>query len=300
MFRSSASDNFFGQEHMVRGFLYTDYIISDHDHDFYEMNIIMNGRGIHKIESSCFYVKTGDVFMIPPMTKHAYFETENLDVYHVLIRRENVAQHYKEGSEIPGYLAFVEIEPFLRMHFPDAMFLHLSKSGLMTLKEELKILDDQSKYSKKEWFPLQEHAAWKMIYILSGLLYEQTRIDIHKEHKKNEYAVIQSLEYIHQNYGGKIRIDDLCREAYMSRATFFRNFMDICGCTPSNYLNQYRLKKVNEILEYGNVSKTEAAQMCGFYDLSHMERTYRQLLTKDVAHYKSEDKIIDKVIGKEQ
>ena len=58
-----------------------------------------------------------------------------------------------------------------------------------------------------------------------------------------------------------------------------RSFDTICGMTPAQYLNDYRCKKAIEMMEHTDLSKTEIAHSCGFYDLSHMERMTKRLVS---------------------
>ena len=121
-FHCDSKQNFKNEHQQVRAFLYTDYSIEPHNHDFYEMNIIMRGKGTHNIEKACFSAETGDVFMIPPMKAHSYYDTEDLDVYHILLHNDFIINNQKENSSIPGFVQFTEIEPFLRQKFSKKMF----------------------------------------------------------------------------------------------------------------------------------------------------------------------------------
>lgn len=258
-------DSTFPNGQPIRAFLYTDYRIRPHTHDFYEMNIIFGGSGTHCIENARVQVCVGDVFVIPPMTVHAYENTENLDVYHVLLQRPFVDENRQESASVPGFVQLMEIEPFLRKQGSAGTYLHLSAAQLMQLKEELAVLEGTGAE------PLKKHTAWKMLYALSALLQTQ-----HKPHSRHGDAVAQALEFIHGHLGEKLTIDDLCRRVFLSRATFLRSFGSICGCTPMQYLTRCRIKQAARLLEEGRLSKTEVAQLCGFYDLSHMDRAMKK------------------------
>ena len=223
----------------IRAFLYSDYHIESHNHDFYEINIVIKGKGIHKIENTSIMAKTGDVFVIPPMVVHAYYNTENLDVCHILVHKNFVMENEYEAVHMPGFLQFMEIEPFLREHFSDNMFLNLSVGQLQQLKSELSFIMDGSKYDREEFLPLKKHATLKIIYWLSGLLYEQLNSKNKKALNEYEHEIIRIIEYMHQNYGEKITIDVLCKKVHLSRSTFLRNFYNVCGCTPIQYLSKY-------------------------------------------------------------
>jgi AraC family L-rhamnose operon transcriptional activator RhaR/AraC family L-rhamnose operon regulatory protein RhaS len=259
----------------VRAFTYTDYCIEMHTHDFYEVNIVLSGSGMHCIEKGKFKVKCGDVFVIPPMVAHAYTDTENLEVYHILLQKSFVSQNKSETENVDGFLQLTEIEPILRSNFSNAFFLHLNQSQLLQLKNELEFIDDNSTFTWEECAPLKYHTIWKILYWFSSLLKEQLSADTDSDEKKYEVQIISALEYIHKKYNEKITIETLCNMTFLSRSTFLRSFKAVCGISPIEYLNRYRCKKAIEQLDSVNCSKTEIANNCGFYDLSHMERTLK-------------------------
>ena len=115
------------------------------------------------------------------------------------------------------------------------------------------------------------------MYYLSYLLSQQ----IHEETKDKESdsdTILKLLEYIHLNFDEKITVEHLCKISLLSRSSLFRSFYKICECSPMEYVNKYRCKKVLDMLKNKSLSKTEIAHRCGFYDLSHMERTIKNLL----------------------
>ena len=275
VFQSNAEGNLINKDRPFRSFVYSDYSIEPHNHDFYEMNIILSGDGIHQIENACYNIKKGDVFVIPPLTVHSYHHTQNLNVQHIIIHKDFIISNAAESIKVQGYLQLMEIEPFLRQNSGNAMFLHLSKNKLNELQNELKFFDETGVFYNDEYLPLKNHTMWKIIYWLSHLLFKQINLTEKSSLNKYESAIFSTLEYIHQNYGQKLTVKILSEKVFLSRSTFLRSFFEICNCTPSQYILDYRLKKATEMLETGNLSKTEIAHLCGFYDLSHMERSMK-------------------------
>ena len=276
LFHCDEKGNFKNPEESVRAFSYTDYAIDPHNHDFYEMNIVLGGTGIHEIEGESFPVKRGDVFVIPPSTVHAYYNTESLEVYHILFKKSFIRKEKEKAVSAPGFLKLMEIEPFLRQKYSEAMFLHLDHSEIKEIQEDLKILDEKSLFNSEKLLPLIEHTAWKLIYHLSYLLEKQTASD--KKIAKSKYyrQILASLEYLNCHFSEKITISELSGRLFLSRSTFLRSFKAVCGCSPTEYLSAYRIKKAIELSESGELSKTEIAHLCGFYDLSHMERSIKK------------------------
>ena len=276
-FHCDEAQNFKKPHILVRAFTYTEYSVEPHTHDFYEINIVMGGRGVHQIESSTFSVGIGDVFVIPPMTTHAYYNTEHLEVYHILIKKELIKSNAAESSTVPGFLQLMEIEPFLRQSCSESVFLHLTLSELSEVKNDIRFIEDDSPFDSEEFTALHNHTVWKIIYYLSFLLRKQIEGDKQNASVKYKYQILDTLEYLHQNFSKKINIDDLASRVYLSRSSFFRGFQAVCGCSPNQYLSRYRTEKAVELSTDNALSKTVVAHLCGFYDLSHMERSIKKL-----------------------
>ena len=274
-FHCHEASNFKEPYQLVRAFGFADYSIEPHDHDFYEMNIVLGGTGYHKIGGTPFKVMRGDVFVIPPMTVHSYYDTQNLEVYHILFKKDFIRKN-TEAKRMPGFLQLMEIEPFLRQTYSEAMFLHLTPVQLSDIEREFKFIEQKGTFDTENYLPLCTHTAWKIIYYLSHLLHEQIEGAQKGTKSKYERQILDTLEYIHYHYSEKLTIEGLAERIYVSRSTFLRNFETVCGCSPIQYLHQYRIKKAEELLESSELSKTEIAHLCGFYDLSHMERAVKK------------------------
>ena len=262
----------------ARAFTYKNYSIEMHNHDFYEINVIISGKGTHCLEEGKFSVRTGDVFVIPPMLSHAYIDTEDLEVYHIILKETFVADMKKESEQIKGFVQFMEVEPFLRSNNTNSFFLHLNQKQFLQFKEEIEFIDDRVQEANANSAYIKYHSIRKLIYWFSGLLVEQEKN--HKIKVKNNYElqIMRVLEYIHQYHFEGITIEKLCQLTYISRSTLLRSFNEICGVSPNVYINNFRCKKALELLEISKKSKTEIAHICGFYDLSHMERGIRKYL----------------------
>jgi AraC-like DNA-binding protein len=274
-FHCSEESNFERPDSFVRAFTYTEYSIEPHNHDFYEMNIVMGGTGCHQIETTKFSVKKGDGFVIPPMTVHAYYNTDHLEVYHILLKKDFVMGNQDEAMTMPGFLQLVEIEPFLRQNCSESMFLHLNPAELSEIEAELKFIAKNGAFDQGVCSSLHRHTTWKILYYLSFLLHKQNDYKKMPVPTKYRQEILDTLEYLHQNFSEKITIDRLADRVYLSRSTFTRSFQAFCSCSPIQYLTKYRMKKAMELLGNSTMSKTEIAHFCGFYDLSHMERSIK-------------------------
>ena len=272
-FSATGKNHFNENRGHVSGFTYRDYSIPMHTHDFYEINIILSGSGIHHIEECSVPVKKGNVFVIPPYMAHSYDNCKKLDVFHLLLHADFVKDNYDEASRVPGFGMLFEIEPFIRRNLQEPVFLQLTHAGVESIKPELDALNDKNPLSCRE---IRKHTAWKLIYTFSMLLSKQLEEKRKITSATHEKEILQVLWFIHNHYSEKLTIKTLCDEVYMSRSTLLRSFHEMCGCSPLEYITAYRKRTAHELLESGEYSKSEVANICGFYDLSHMDKIMKK------------------------
>lgn len=73
-----------------------------------------------------------------------------------------------------------------------------------------------------------------------------------------------SIEFIHNDYGTSITLDDLAEKAFCSKYHYLRIFHSMVGESPMDYLRRYRLEKAVYEIMSTKKSITEIAMECGF------------------------------------
>lgn len=86
----------------------------------------------------------------------------------------------------------------------------------------------------------------------------------------------RALDYIQVNLAGEVSLDDLAREAGLSRFHFARMFKRSTGVSPHQYVLQCRLERARELLLAGNETIAEIAAQTGFYDQSHLVAQFKR------------------------
>lgn len=94
-------------------------------------------------------------------------------------------------------------------------------------------------------------------------------------------------EYLHSNMHQRISLDDVSREACVSRYHLHRAFKQVFRSTPHMYLTKIRLERAHSLLQTGH-GALETAQALGFESPSAFTRLFR-------AHYGSPPSKISKI-----
>ena len=272
----SHADSFQGEkDEYIKSFIHRNYSIGFHTHSFYELNIVLRGHGEHLIEQMKCKVERGCVFVIPPNVRHSYINLESLDVYHMLIHRDFFHTCFEEFLKTTGFSILFEIEPYFRARYHANMFLTLSEEQLGTVLLDIDLIRSCEGLSDAQLYV--NAIAKKILAFLCMSISKQSGLDnLSAKPNKELLCIADTLNFIHQNYEERITVDMLAKRQNMSRATYIRWFNKTCGCSPHQYLMQYRLQKASEAMAATQDSVARIAQRCGFYDSSHLRRSIQK------------------------
>ena len=114
---------------------------------------------------------------------------------------------------------------------------------------------------------------WEIILNQSktyGMLDEDAQLDIHTRSFK------AMMYYIQQNYKESITLDDIAMSGNISKSLCNKVFHKYVGDSPVNYLLNYRVGKVAELLRTTSLSLSEIAALTGFNGTSYMSEMFKK------------------------
>lgn len=266
-----SDDSAFNKESNISTYMHYNYDHGMHSHSFYEINIIYKGEGMHYIAESSIYAKKGDVFVIPPNISHGYYSKSNLDIYHLLIKNDFIKKYNEDLSKFKGYNMLFDIEPLFRTSSIKTNNLKLSESELEKIYEDLKYI--HSVGEEKDYL-LENILSLALIGKLSRMFYKKTN-DKNNETKENA-DLLKIISYIKNNLDGNLSVEMLSKYVNISPSTLNRRFRENLNISTAEFVLGCRTTRAKELLKQNNYSKAEIAQMCGFYDTSHMNKYLKE------------------------
>jgi len=120
---------------ITRAFLEKDYDIGMHQQEFYEINIITKGEGIHFIEENKIPAKVGSVFIIPPNITHGYIGGKNFNVFHILLSEKFMQKNITDLQQLPNFYMLFNAEPLMRTTTRNLLHLSLDKKQIKVVFE---------------------------------------------------------------------------------------------------------------------------------------------------------------------
>ncbi len=86
-----------------------------------------------------------------------------------------------------------------------------------------------------------------------------------------------ALQHIQEHYAEPLELDTLASLSLLSSSHFIRTFKKYLGCTPHEYVLQYRLRQSKHLLQTTTDSIETIAENCGFNSASHFARAFKHV-----------------------
>jgi len=114
-----------------------------------------------------------------------------------------------------------------------------------------------------------------MFYSMSQILNLFQKIE--KLHSPVHNKRIQKLiEYVDNYYTDNASVDELANMCFLSKPQMFRLFKAETGKTPVDYRNELRIKKACQLIQDGECSVSEIAEMLGFESIYYFSRVFKK------------------------
>ena len=121
-------------------------------------------------------------------------------------------------------------------------------------------------------------------------LLELVRGDLEASPKLNpsDEKMKAMMRFIHAHYHESISVDDIAKEAHISKRVCFRLFQENLHMTPLEYMTSYRLRKACQRLADTNEPITQIAYNCGLGSSSYFGKMFRERYGCTPAAYRKE------------
>ena len=94
--------------------------------------------------------------------------------------------------------------------------------------------------------------------------------------------------YLHENFGERIMIKDICRSLGCSKSALLSSFKSEYGTTVNSYLCEIRINEAKRLLSSTNMSISDVADATGFYDGSYFSKVFSEKVGQSPSEYRKE------------
>jgi AraC family L-rhamnose operon transcriptional activator RhaR/AraC family L-rhamnose operon regulatory protein RhaS len=253
-----------------------------HTHDFDEIIIVAEGSGKQYVGNEAYLVSAGDVFVIKGEALHYYENVNDMMVYNVGYKPWVLKDFSPMLLKSSGYHSLFIFEPAYRRknHFSEK--LHLDAAALSNLVGMLERMKTEIK------IPNNELSVTGLFMQITGFICKSS-VPASKSFGK-ESPGKRIIDYIEENLGEEISLNDLASFSGMSKNGIIAMFSRLYGTTPIKYINNARLYRAEELLKNTDKPITELALECGFCDSNYFSRAFKRYRGKTPREYRKESR----------
>lgn len=228
----------------------------NHFHDYYVIGFIEQGKRRLWYRNREYAIGPGCVLLFNPGDTHACVQTDGgtLDYRGFNIATEimlDLAEEITGKRALPG--------------FSPAVLRDEDVSCYLRPLHDL-VLNGSLEFGKEE----------SLLFMLSLLMRRcgQPFEDCIPECREE---IEQACAFMEEHAAERISLDQICRQAGLSKSTLLRAFTKSKGVTPYCYLESLRIGRAKKLLEQG-MSPMEAALQTGFSDQSHFTNYFTRFI----------------------
>ena len=232
-----------------------------HSHRFYELAVILRGRGTHRIGKDVFPIRPGLVCLLQPGEFHKYEYTEQLTLLTFMFDSVFLRRFRKELKALPGYPLLFEGGRHPEYQLDFALLADLDLQSNFLAKYEL------------------DNTPGNDLLLTAGMLHVIVLIlqaAGRAEHSSPIGDIGAAVSYMNRNYYREITLRELAGMSNLSVSSFCRKFCREFQEPPIQWLLKLRLRNSIRYLVRSDMSIHEIAKAVGFSDPFYYSRQFRK------------------------
>ncbi|MCR5196839.1 MAG: AraC family transcriptional regulator [Pseudobutyrivibrio sp.] len=248
-----------------------------HWHEDVEFIYIKKGKGLLVIDGKEQAVSAGDIALIIPGLVHGIYQYRDESMEY-----ENIIFDGKMFSSATDDF----YDQFLLPFFDNTVFVprifRQGVTGYESIRRYLDANDNISRHREGAWGLAIKGNLYLLLFDLVTLYEMPASADSIRRIDRLKPVI----KYVENNYGSHIAIADMADLAGFSESHFMRFFKESFGVSFVTYLNDYRLSMAARLLLSTEDNVLNIAQLVGFENLSHFNRSFKRKYGKTPREYR--------------
>ena len=240
---------------------------------YYVLHIVVNGKGKLEKNGEVFHLTTGDAFLLCP-EEEAWYEADKKEPWTYAwiglcgYKVKKVMQY--AGFSKEKSVRSLKCTALLKSYVDEILEVHrltteesMRRNGYLNLFLAT-LIEDNEKFNTKT---MPEHTYPGTVYVK------------------------HAMEYIKHHYREKIKINELAEYIGINRSYLTNMFKKTIGCSPQEYLVEFRMEKAKNLLKNTDMPINAVAEAVGYPDqlaFSKMFRLYTKMSPKAFRQTKEE------------
>lgn len=242
--------------------------IKAHVHDCFEIGYCHEGSGVFMVEDKLLPCKGGDAVVINNKELHLLVASPGLKCRWSFLNLEPAGLL---AGYIPSEEACLDSTLLSGPDFCNIMDGEKDSDICLIIREIIAELSGR----KDGYKSVVRALVWSLMAKLHRKIPELKAEEENSQKKRNSLQRIQpALQYIAEHYQEDINIEKLAKLSYSSVSNFRKIFHAGIGCSPMDYLINFRMEVARTLLKESEYSILKVALNSGFPSLSNFNRQF--------------------------
>ncbi len=253
----------------------------EHHHTAFEVTMVLGGSGIYCTKSNELAFENGDIFFFGSDEFH-WLKKLDCDTAFLNI-------HFEPRfiwSDNPGLSGRGLIKMFFDPKKRVGNKIDAESDCAKYIRQLIYRMEIEALEKKQEYQTVLKAHLINILVEIMRTGYEQCDESdaVYSTHTLRHMEKV--LNYIDEHFDSDITLDELSAAAHMSKNYFCRQFKELNGISPWEYITIRRIERAISYIESTDLTKLEIAVKCGYNNTSNFYHAFKKVTGKSPSDYK--------------
>lgn len=256
---------------------------TEHHHTAIEISYIAAGRGMYRIHGKDVEINTGDVFVFGTNEVHWIYE-----IHEPMVLLNIQCEPRYIWSPQSGSFDNALLDPLFNRDRDILKQIKASDPLSREIAEIINKVKNELSGAESGHEIMARSYLFEILVLLSRRYNKESPAQTVRVGRLNDMEA--ALRFIDENITSPISLDEIALNANMSRTYFCTVFKKLNGLSPWEYIGLKRIQMARKLLEKSSKSILEISLECGFNNISHFNRAFKNATGRKPSEYRSKFK----------
>lgn len=243
--------------------LHKGYVSEIHWHDFFELEVVLEGRGYNTLNGERYEIVPGSAFLLAYNDFHTVNAQTDLKIYNIAFTHDSIS------TEIMNVLT----------HYGNMT----CTLGINDLKE----FENQMKFAERQ----KENPVFYRILKKNCLESLLIKMITESSGSRSPFSSVvqKAVLIINNEFRNDISLEYVASKLFLTPNYLGTIFKESVGCSFRNYLKALRMRYARDLLVTTDLTVKEIAEECGFGSTEYFTSVFRQTLNTSPTAYRNKN-----------